>query len=99
MTARVTAILNGKHRKGAGRTLRAAVVVSEVLCYGFLRCYCCGKPMAASDRTLEHIVPRSRGGKTTLSNLALSHSTCNERRGDSGSPRVILGVDGSHSVI
>ena len=31
--------------------------------------------------TLEHVVPRVAGGSSSLSNLAVTHFECNQRRG------------------
>ena len=44
-------------------------------------CVLCGMPMARGDATFEHLVPRSLGGTNTTGNLALSHKSCNNRRG------------------
>lgn len=41
-------------------------------------CWFCGKPMGA-DATLEHLVPKSKGGGNKLDNYALAHAACNHR--------------------
>lgn len=41
-------------------------------------CHLCGMPGAD---TLDHIVPRSRGGLDDLDNLAPAHKSCNSSRG------------------
>lgn len=41
-------------------------------------CWFCGKPMG-SDMTLEHLVPRSRGGGNDSANLVLAHADCNQK--------------------
>lgn len=52
-------------------------------------CHICGKTMLFTNRggflraTLDHLVPKSKGGKDTEDNLLLAHRLCNERRGDS----------------
>lgn len=33
------------------------------------------------DATLDHIIPRSKGGRTRLANLRLMHKRCNSRKG------------------
>lgn len=53
-------------------------------------CWICRRPMlfgkgkALDDdfATLDHIVPRAKGGKHSLDNLRLAHRACNIRRAD-----------------
>jgi len=53
-------------------------------------CCLCGKEISFAGgplrnhlyATWEHIVPKSKGGTDDRSNLALSHKTCNNRRGN-----------------
>lgn len=62
--------------------------------HGSLCCWC-GRPMQTTDqrawdyRTIEHLRPRSVGGKDELSNLAYAHAKCNSGRprGQVDSPR------------
>lgn len=41
-----------------------------------------GKLLAKADFTIDHILPRSRGGRDTWSNTACACSVCNHRKGD-----------------
>lgn len=44
-------------------------------------CAGCRKPInSLEDATLDHIVPRSRGGRTRLANLQLMHPRCNSQK-------------------
>ena len=45
-------------------------------------CQYCGKVHSASDLTLDHVVPRSRGGKSIWENLVGCCRRCNNRKGD-----------------
>ena len=45
------------------------------------RCQYCGKRFATSELSLDHIVPRSAGGKTTWTNVACCCVRCNVRKG------------------
>ncbi len=45
-------------------------------------CQFCGKIFAASELTLDHVVPRSRGGRSSWENLVASCYQCNNRKGD-----------------
>lgn len=55
-------------------------------------CGICRKPVPATDRTIDHIVPLSRGGLHELANVQLAHRACNSGRGNrgSGQPRLRL---------
>ncbi len=46
---------------------------------GFRCCYC-GEPKG--KMTIDHIIPRSRGGSTTFENCVCSCRTCNTRKGN-----------------
>lgn len=47
-----------------------------------LTCQYCGVKRAAGDLTLDHVVPRSRGGLTTWENLASACFGCNNTKGN-----------------
>ena len=44
-------------------------------------CWFCGKPLD-DDCTLEHLVPKSKGGGNSLANYALAHRRCNADAAD-----------------
>ena len=44
-------------------------------------CVWCGRELWRRDLTLEHVVPRSRGGHTTPENAVVACRPCNRRRG------------------
>jgi len=44
------------------------------------RCQYCGSEQAASELTLDHVHPRSRGGPTTWRNIVVSCFGCNSRK-------------------
>jgi len=45
-------------------------------------CQYCGRTLAAKDLTLDHVMPRSRGGATTWENLVTCCIECNNRKGN-----------------
>ncbi len=45
------------------------------------RCQYCGKRFPSSELSLDHVIPRSRGGKTTWSNIVCACVKCNVRKG------------------
>ena len=44
-------------------------------------CVWCGRELWRRDLTLEHVVPRSRGGHATSENALVACRSCNRRRG------------------
>lgn len=44
-------------------------------------CQYCGKVMSPSELTLDHVMPRSRGGGSTWDNLVACCKRCNHRKG------------------
>jgi 5-methylcytosine-specific restriction endonuclease McrA len=55
---------------------------NRILARDRYRCQYCARKGTAFDLTLDHIVPRSRGGKTLAENLVASCKDCNNRKGD-----------------
>src|SRR5215472_16572295 len=45
-------------------------------------CQYCGVVMASGELTLDHVVPRSRGGSSTWENLVACCHPCNRRKGN-----------------
>jgi 5-methylcytosine-specific restriction endonuclease McrA len=46
------------------------------------RCQYCGRRGTTFDLTLDHILPKSRGGRTMAENLVTACQVCNNRKGD-----------------
>ena len=46
------------------------------------RCQYCGEKKAAGELTLDHIMPRSRGGDNSPVNIVTACVSCNNRKGD-----------------
>jgi 5-methylcytosine-specific restriction endonuclease McrA len=45
-------------------------------------CQYCGAELPSRDLTIDHVVPRSRGGESTWENLATACFSCNNRKAD-----------------
>jgi hypothetical protein len=45
-------------------------------------CQYCGELLSSSELTLDHVVPRSRGGASTWENLVACCHPCNRRKGN-----------------
>jgi 5-methylcytosine-specific restriction endonuclease McrA len=59
--------------RGWGRISKAVILRDEGIC-----ALCGGE---GAD-TVDHIIPRSRGGDHSMSNLRAAHRVCNSRRGN-----------------
>ncbi|MFQ6014755.1 MAG: HNH endonuclease [Anaerolineae bacterium] len=53
-----------------------------VLARDMYTCQYCGSQPGKALLTLDHIVPRTRGGATVWENVATACATCNQRKGD-----------------
>ncbi|MBI2287898.1 MAG: HNH endonuclease [Chloroflexi bacterium] len=51
-----------------------------------VRCGLCGQPLRLGEATIDHIIPKSKGGPDRLDNLQLAHEACNIEKGDRVSP-------------
>jgi 5-methylcytosine-specific restriction endonuclease McrA len=45
-------------------------------------CFWCRKDLPANQLTLDHLIPKSRGGSNNFENLRLSCLSCNRDRGN-----------------
>ena len=45
-------------------------------------CQYCGKPLSYDKSTVDHIIPRSRGGNDNWENIVLSCAPCNYKKGN-----------------
>jgi 5-methylcytosine-specific restriction endonuclease McrA len=45
-----------------------------------VKCYLCGKRIPLGERHVDHVIPLSKGGKHTGSNLAIAHKKCNLKK-------------------
>jgi len=45
-------------------------------------CYYCNKILLDNEITIDHLIPLSRGGKTTLDNLRIACKKCNNEKGN-----------------
>lgn len=53
------------------------------------RCQYCGVRPGSEELTIDHIVPKCKGGKTTWTNCVLSCVECNSIKGDKASDEVV----------
>ena len=74
---RLVAYLNLHRRQGRTGNLRASIIARDRH-----RCQYCGVNGTVFELTLDHILPRSRGGRSVPENLCAACKTCNQRKGD-----------------
>jgi len=65
-----------------GRQGRSSTKRSRILARDRHRCQYCGVKGGPFDLTIDHIIPRSRGGQTSAENLCAACFACNQRKGD-----------------
>lgn len=57
---------------------------------GSVTCGICGKPIRYySDLTIDHILPKSKGGDNHYTNLAPAHYQCNQAKKDQVIPELV----------
>ncbi|HEX3467136.1 MAG TPA: HNH endonuclease [Candidatus Elarobacter sp.] len=66
----------------ARRRKKVALTKKNVLLRDDYRCTYCSARGNAGDMTVDHVVPRSRGGSSTWENLVACCTTCNGRKRD-----------------
>lgn len=69
--------LNIRRRQEAAATKRMRIYMRDKF-----RCQYCGEKKAAVDLTLDHILPRSRGGDNSPVNVVTACVPCNNRKGN-----------------
>lgn len=52
-------------------------------------CWLCGRQIREGEFSVDHVIPRSRGGGDAIENLRPAHIRCNSRRGNRGTVRPI----------
>jgi 5-methylcytosine-specific restriction endonuclease McrA len=69
-----------KREKDAARELRKSRWWQNLI--QKTNCYYCGKEISGKQVSMDHIVPISRGGRSTKGNIAPSCKACNTKKKD-----------------
>ena len=69
--------INVRRRREASGMKRLRIYMRDKF-----RCQYCGEKKTAGDLTLDHILPRSRGGDNSPVNIVTACVPCNNRKGD-----------------
>jgi len=69
--------INVRRRREASGMKRLRIYMRDKF-----RCQYCGEKKAAGELTLDHILPRSRGGDNSPVNIVTACVSCNNRKGD-----------------
>lgn len=80
LTIQMPAVVRLQHRFRGHRGVRFSRV--NVMTRDGFRCQYCGKPGNSKQLTLDHVVPRSRGGRLQWSNIVAACRECNARKGN-----------------
>jgi 5-methylcytosine-specific restriction endonuclease McrA len=64
------------------RRLVLPVSRRTVLARDQFTCQYCGEQLGKSQLTIDHLLPRSRGGKTVWENVVVACGSCNRKKGD-----------------
>lgn len=75
--------------KAAGRELRRSSWWKNKLAEG--RCHYCEKAFAPEELTMDHIVPLSRGGKSSRGNVIPACKECNTAKNSQTPVELLLG--------
>lgn len=74
---RLLAFVDVRKRRSTSGGVRTKILMRDRY-----RCQYCGVKGTGCELTLDHIVPRSRGGRSVPENLCASCKRCNQRKGD-----------------
>jgi len=77
MPSVIRTIRRPRHRKVSIKFSRANVLLRDANC-----CQYCGNEFEPAKLNYDHVLPRSRGGKTDWSNIVMSCYACNAKKGD-----------------
>jgi 5-methylcytosine-specific restriction endonuclease McrA len=80
ITIKTPAVVRQRRSVTSGRR-KPSFCRSNVFSRDGYRCQYCGVERAMKELTFDHVVPRSRGGKTTWENIVTSCPGCNRRKG------------------
>jgi hypothetical protein len=58
-------------------------------------CPLCRQGLKLSEASLDHILPRSKGGSSSLENLRATHKVCNAERGSGSFDDIYINVNGT----
>ncbi len=73
--------LNGKQHKSKRYKENRRRKVNQFF-RDFPNCYYCGERFDRDNRSLDHFVPRSRGGSSCFDNLVTACKECNQEKGN-----------------
>lgn len=63
------------------KSRRPPLTRTNLLLRDSYKCQYCSKILEKSESTIDHVIPRSKGGKTTWENVVIACPTCNLKKG------------------
>lgn len=70
----------GKHRTTTGWYVPGATKAQLLSLWDTTVCALCGQAMAEEEKSIDHILPLSKGGGHCLDNLQIAHLNCNRKK-------------------
>lgn len=55
------------------------------------RCYYCKKQITMAEMTIDHLIPKSKGGTNHISNLVPCCEPCNQKKANKLNARIYVG--------
>lgn len=86
-TTRWKEILYARALKHEPKTHSSVMFEGKLLCIvALLPCHYCGKKLRREQATVDHVIPKSKGGSNNSSNFVLSCAPCNTSKGSGEAP-------------
>lgn len=80
--SRIAKLVVRIHREGYTASWHKAEVIRELRTIQGNRCAICGEYLRPAEISLDHVVPKARGGRDSLDNFLLTHERCNQDKRD-----------------
>lgn len=90
--SRIAKLVIRMHREGYTASWHKADVVRDLRVIQGNRCAICGEYLRPAEISLDHVVPKARGGRDSLDNFLLTHEQCNQDKSDRPASEYQAGV-------